>query len=101
MKSQYYDKMTKDMKDIYDETFNEEELKKEFIRCNEMYERAKKAGNINLPAVNEDGVNIVHGCRREMDEIEKFWLIRRDRIKRHLPREWVEEQGVCSMSYVC
>lgn len=98
-KIRYYENMTEEMQKVVDYTMDQERLKEEFIKCNEMYEKSKKAGEIRLPCKAASGQPVLHGARMEVKEITDYWEIRRDAIKQFLPDEWVEEQGVSARSY--
>lgn len=99
MKIPYYDCMTNDMKEVVDFTLDEENLKKEFLFCHEMYLKAKNAGSIRLPHVAENGEKVSHGARLFVNKLESYWEIRRDAVKEFLPRDWVEKQDVSSITY--
>lgn len=98
-KSRFYEKMTNQMKAVYDETMNAHILKEEFLYCNKMYITALETGKISFPCNTEDGIPVVHGARREIDIIRDYWLRRRDLVKKFLPPEWVELQNVSSIVY--
>ena len=65
--------------------------KKEFLDCYENYYIAKLARNIDLPAKNEEGIDMVHGARMAITRIEEYWKARIDLIKYHLDEEWRKE----------
>lgn len=92
MNINYKEYMTSDMLEILELTLNEEKLKEEFLYCNKMCEKAKKAVNISLPHTLPNGVKVVHGARMEINKLAVYWENRRNLAGDLLSREWVVEQ---------
>lgn len=86
----YEKNMTNDMLDCVRVVYNEDWLKKEFLYCHEQYLKADRVGKIKLPHTTESGESVVHGARLVIYDIANFWEVRRDAIRKYLPREWVD-----------
>ena len=95
----YIENMTQEMLDCVNEFFDEDKLKQEFLHCHQQYLKAKAASNVSLPATATTGKPVIHGARKLMYVLADYWEIRRDAIKKYLPDDWVEAQGVQANMY--
>lgn len=86
----YYDNMTLEMQEVYNETMNETTLKEEFFHCHKMYLKAKDAGHIHLPAKAASGKPVLFGAKKVLFDLEDYWLTRRNLVEKYLAREWVD-----------
>ena len=85
LKIHYYDNMTDEMRRVAEMTLNEDELIKEYIYCDQMYEKTKLAGNTKLPLIAENGNNVLVGAKKEIKQLSRYWEQKRDLIGDLIP----------------
>ena len=81
--------MTNEMINVYDDV--KQQMEKECIFCLENLKKANQAGNVSLPHVNEQGVNVLHGARLEMQTISEYWYQRLALARRFVSREFEDQ----------
>jgi hypothetical protein len=87
----FKDKMTNNMLNFCKEHLSL--MEKEYLYSHEMWKKAKET-KVKLPHVNENGVNVVHGCNMVIDRMERYWLVRRDATVDFLSKEFIEVNDV-------
>lgn len=93
--------MTNEMKAICDNFHNQERLKKEFLEVQEKYNEVCDVLNrMILPMKNEEGIDVVHGCRLQLVKIKDYYQNRRYWLEQFIvDNKWISEQDEKLLSY--